>query len=152
MGACGVEAASLRVRVLVVPDAVVDVVGGAVFHLEVRVGLCGALTVELEPGKTAVDIVDVAILWIGVEGDELVDVVEGRSEGGGRIVAEGGGVVKGGPCGCGKAGFVDDNGRGSGVGGDEVSLVAAMANHVEDEEAEDDGEQNVVAGAKVHAD
>jgi hypothetical protein len=139
----------LGAGVLVVFYAVVDVVGGAVFHFEVGVGLGGALAVELEPGKAAVDVVDVAVVLVGVEGDELVEVVEGRVVGGGGIVAEGGGVVEGGPGGCVEAGLGDDDGRGGGAGGDEVSLVAAVANHVEDEEAEDDGEEDVVAGAKV---
>jgi hypothetical protein len=136
--------------VLVVLYAVVDVVGGLIFHLGVGVGLGGALTVELQPGHAAVDVLNVAIVLIGVEGNEGVEVFEGGVVGGGRIVAEGGGVVVGGPGGCVDARPGDDHGRGRSAGGDEILLVAAVANHVEDEEADDDGEQDVVAGAKVH--
>jgi hypothetical protein len=134
--------------VLVVLYAVVDVVGGAVFHLGVGVDLGSALAVELEPGHAAVDVFDVAVLRIGVEGDELLQILEGGVVGGGGVVAQGSGVVEGGPGRGVDARLVDDDGRG-GVG-DGVAIIVAMANHVEEEEAEDDGEQDVVAGAEAH--
>ena len=109
--------------------------------------LGGALAVELQPGHAAVDVGDVAVLLIGVEGDEGVEVFEGGIVGGGGIVAEGGGVIEGGPGGGVDARPRDDDGCGRGAGGDEVLLFAAMVNHVEDEETEDDGEEDVVAGA-----
>jgi len=108
------------------------------------VGLGGALAVDAEPGEAAVDVGEVAVVLIGIEGEELLEVVDGGLVGGGWIVAEGGGVVEGGPGGSVDARLVDD-GRG-GVG-DRVALVAAVANHVEGEEDEDDGEEDVVAGA-----
>jgi hypothetical protein len=140
----------LIAAVLVELYAVVDVVDGAVFHGGVGVDGLGALAIELEPGEAAIDVFDMAILRIGVEGDELLEVVESGAEGGGGIVAEGGGVVEGGPGGRVEARRGDDNRCGSVVGGGEVPLVAAMADDVEDEEAEDYGEENVVAGTEVH--
>jgi hypothetical protein len=133
----------------VVSDAVVEVVGGTVFHLGVGVGLGCSLAVELEPGHAAADVFEVAIVRVGVEGDELVEVVEGGVVGGGGVVAQGGGVIEGGPGRGVDAGLVDDDRRG-GVG-DGVAIVVAMVNHVEEEEAEDDGEQDVVAGTEAHA-
>ena len=138
----------LDAGVEVVFYAVVDVVDGAVFHLGVGVGLGGALAIEFEPDHATVDVFDMAVLLIGVEGDELVQVLEGGVEGCGGFVAEGGGVVEGGPGGRVDARFGDDDGRG-GVG-DGVACVVAMANDVEDEEAEDDGEEDVVAGTEAH--
>jgi len=131
---------------LVIFHAVVDVVDGAVFHGGVGVDGLGALAVELEPGEAAIDVFDVAILLIGVDGDELLEVVESGGEGGGGIVAEGGGVVEGGPGGRVEARRGDDNRRWGVAGGGEVLLVAAMADDVEEKEAEDDGEEDVVAG------
>ena len=90
------------------------------------------------------DVGEVAVVLIGIDGEELLEVVDGGLVGGGGIVAEGGGVVEGGPGGGVDARLVEDDGRGS--VGDRVACVVAMANHVEDEEAEDDGEEDVVAG------
>ncbi len=134
----------LGAGVLVILHAVVEVVEGAGFHLGVGVGLGHALAVELEPDHAAVNVCEVAVLLIGVEGKELLQVLVGRGVAGGSIVAKGGGVVEGGPGGSVDTGLVDEDGRG-GVG-DRVAVVAAVANHVEDEEAENDGEQDVVAG------
>ncbi len=122
---------------LVIFHAVVDVVDGAVFHGGVGVDGLGALAVELEPGEAAIDVLDVAVLLVGVDGDELLEVVEGRGEGGGGIVAECGGVVEGGPRGSveAQARRGDYNRRWCVAGGGEVLLVAAMADDVEDEEA-----------------
>jgi hypothetical protein len=147
----GTRVSKLGAGVQVVLYAVVDVLGGAVFHLEVWMGLGGSLAVEGEPGQAAVDVVEVAVFGVGVEGEEAVEVVEGGVVGGGGIVAERGGVVEGGPGGGVDARAGDDDGRGGGGGGEGVAFVAAMAKDVEDEEAEDDGEQDVVAGTKVHA-
>jgi len=130
--------------------AVVEVADGVVFHGGVGVDWLGALAVELEPGEAAIDVLDVAVLLIGVEGEELLEVVESGGDGGGGIVAEGGGVVEGGPGGGIEARRGDDWRRSS-AGGGEVPLVAAVADDVEDEEADDDGEENVVAGAEVHS-
>ena len=149
-GVVGLKA-GLGTGIDVVFYAVVDMLAGAVVHFGVWVGLGGALAIELEPCEAAVDVLDVAVVLIGVEGQEFVEVVERRVEGDGGIVAEGGGVVVSGPGGSVDARPGDDDRRGGGTGGDEVSLFAAVANHVEDEEAEDDGEEDVVAGAKVHS-
>ena len=65
------------------------------------------------------DVGEVAVVLVGVEGEELLEVVDGGLVGGGGIVAEGGGVVVGGPGGGVDARLVDD-GRG-GVG-DRVAL------------------------------
>ena len=70
--------------------------------------------------------------------------MDGGLVGGGGLVAEGGGVVEGGPGGGVDAGLMDD---GRGGAGDRVAQIAAVANHVEEKEAEDDGEEDVVAGA-----
>ena len=121
----------------------IDVVAGDVSHGFVGVGLGSALAVDTEPGEAAADVGEVAVVLVGVEGDQFLEVLDGWLVGGGGIVAEGGGVVEGGPGGSVDARLVDD-GRG-GVG-DRVALVAAVANDVEDEEAEDDGEEDVVAG------
>jgi len=90
-----------------------------------------------------VDVGEVAVVLIGVEGEELLEVVDGGLVGGRRIVAEGGGVVVGGPGRSVYARLLNDGRRGV---GDRIALIAAVANHVEDEEAEDDGEEDVVAG------
>jgi hypothetical protein len=134
--------------VQVVLGAGVEVVGAAGFHLGVDVGLGHALAVEVEPGEAALDVGDVAVGWVGVEGDELVKVFERWLEVGVGCVAEGGGVVEGGPGRGVDARPGDDDGRGR--GGDGGAVVATVAHHVEDEDADDDGEENVVAGTELH--
>ena len=58
-------------------------------------------------------------------------------------------MVEGGPCGGVEAGRGDDDRRGLGVA-EGVPLVVAVADDVEDEDADDDGEKDVVAGAELH--
>ena len=126
----------------------VEVVAAAGFHLGVGVGLGHALAVEVEPGEAALDVGDVAVGLVGVEGEELVEGFEGGLEFGVRCVAECGGVVEGGPGWGVEARFGDDDGRrGGGEGG---AGVAAVAHHVEDEDADDDREEEVVAGTELH--
>ncbi len=143
----------LGAGVEVVLYAVVDVVGGAGFHLRVGMGLGHALTVKLEPGEAALDVGyvavgEVAVGLVGVEREELVEILERGVEGGGGIIAESGGVVEGGPGGSVQARGGDDDRRGG--CGDGVPLVVAVADDVVDEEADDDGEEDEVAGAKGH--
>ena len=129
----------------VVPGAVVEVAEVAGLPLGVAGGVGDALAVELEPGEAAFDVGEVAVGRVGVEGEELVEVLEGWLEVGVGCVAEGGGVVEGGPGGGVEAGLVEDDGRGG--EGEAGAGVAAVAHHVDDEDADDDGEEDVVAGA-----
>ena len=119
-GEAGVVGGGLVTGVLVELYAVVDVFDGAAFQGGVGVDGLGALAVELEPGEAAVDVLEVAVLLIGVDGNELLEVVESGREGGGGIVAEGGGMIEGGPGGSVDARRGDDR-RGSGAGGVEVA-------------------------------
>ena len=125
-----------------------DVVGCVCFHLGIGVGLGHALAVELKPGEAAVDVGNVAVGLVGVQRNEGLEVFEGGVVGGGGFVAEASGVVEGGPGRGVEARLVDEDQRG-GVG-DGVALVVAVANDIVDEEADDDGEQNVVAGTELH--
>ena len=67
------------------------------------------------------DVLDVAIVLVGVEGEELLEVLESGGEGGGGIVAEGGGVVEGGPGGGVVGAAWLDDGRGGVAGEREVA-------------------------------
>jgi hypothetical protein len=138
----------LGAGVEVVLYAAFDVLGCVRFHLGIGVGLGHALAVKLKPGEAAVDVGDVAVGLVGVQGDEGLEVFERGVVIGGGLVAEAGGVVEGGPCGGVDARFIDDDRRG--CGGDGVALVVAVANDVVDKEADDDGEQDVVAGTELH--
>ena len=138
----------LGAGVEVVLYAVVDVVGGAGLHLRVGMGLGHALTVELQPGEAAFDVGEVAVGGVGVQGDELVEVLERGVKGGGGIVAEGGGVVECGPGGGVQARGGDGDWRGG--TGDRVPLVVTVADDVVDEEPDDDGKEDEVAGAEAH--
>ena len=68
--------------------AVVEVADGVVFHGGVGVDWLGAMAVELEPGHAAVDVFEVAVPGVGVEGEELVEVLKGG------VVVGGGGDGK----------------------------------------------------------
>ena len=128
--------------------AVVEVVVAAGLPLGVVGGVGDALAVELKPGEAALDGGDVAVVLVGVQRDELVEILERRLEVGVGRVAEAGGVVEGGPGGSVQAGRGDDDGRG-GVG-DRVSCIVTVAHDVEDEDCDDDGQEDVVAGAELH--
>ncbi len=56
----------------VVLGAGVEVVGAAGFHFGVGVGLGHALAVEVDPGEAALDVGEVAVGLVGVEGEETV--------------------------------------------------------------------------------
>lgn len=130
--------------------AVVDVADAAGLHLWIGVGLGHALAIEVQPGKAALDVGEVAVALVGIEGHEAMEIGEGSLEVGVGFVSEAGGVVKGGPCRSVEARLGDDDGCGCGVDGDGVAVVAAVANDVVEEETKDDGEKDVVARAKLH--
>ncbi len=122
--------------------AAVDVVDGAVFHLGVGANLGHALAVVLEPDEAAVD-----VGVVGVGGQEVLQGFQGGLELGSGCVAEIGGCVEGGPArGLRRWAGVDD-GRGRWF---EHGLAVMVADDVVNEDADDDGEQDVVTGAKAH--
>ncbi len=123
-------------------DAAVEVAEAALLGFGIMAGVCHALAVELEPGEAAVDVGVVGVVGqgclYGLERWEILGV--------GRI-AEGGCGVECGPAGGlrGRAGV--DDGSGGWLEGRGAMVVA---NDVPDEDADDDEEEDVVAGAKAH--
>ena len=101
-----------------------------------------ALAVELEPGEAAVD-----VGLIGVGGDGGLKGFESGKVLCVGCVAKGGGGVKGRPAGrFGRWAGVDD-GCGCGVSG---GGAVAVADDVPGEDADDDEEEDVVAGLEAH--
>ena len=118
-----------------VGSAVVDVVAG--------VGLPLWLSVEEQPGLAGAYLREVvAVGGGGVAFSGGAQGVEGWEELGVGGVAQGGGAIKGRP---------GRDGDGAGLFGSQLCVVAAaVLNDVEDEEADDDGEKDEVAGAELH--
>ena len=118
----------------------VEVLGAAVVPGLIGGGVEDTLTVEEEPGLAAVEVGG------GFGGfDLLAEGLEGGVELGGWGVAEGGGVVKGGP-----GGGVGARAEGGVLSGDDrhgVVVGAVVLDDAIDEDGEDGGEEDEVAGA-----
>ncbi len=124
--------------------AAIDVVDGAVFHLGVGAGLGHALAVVLKPDDAAVE-----VGAVGVGGEKVLEGFQGGVELGFGGVAEVGCGVECGPAGGLRWWAGVDYGCRSWF---ECGLAVMVADDVEDEDADDDGEEDVVAWAEAHSD